>query len=1041
MKRLKLFFMFLSFFAINSVFAQEFVVKGIVTDKANGNSVPFATIHVKGTTNGTSANELGEYSISAKPNNILVFSSVGYETIEIPINNRARIDVSLGSDSEMLDELIVVAYGQVSKRSYTGSAAVVDKEQLEKIQTNNFTKALEGSIAGVQVVGGSGQPGSSATIRIRGIGSVNASNSPLYVVDGAAYDGDINAIPSEDIESISVLKDAVASALYGARGANGVIMVTTKKGKAGKTMVNAKVNLGVTSRAIPEYDRLNTQQWVEKQWEATSSYAMAVWRFSAEEAAQYASSNLIKRVFGGYNPYNVDSPVGLDGKLVSDAKLLYYDDWNDALSQTGLRQDYVISLSGGNDNNSYYASVNYLNEEGHIKWSNYERFSGRVGLSSKVNDWFKTEANISGNTSKQKGFLAEGTYTTNPFYYGRMMGPIYPIYQRDENGNILKMTDGTPAFDMGGGANKYTWAGHKRPYAPNSNLILTLPIDERGNTRNQISARVAGEFLFLKNFSFKVTGSTDISNIYYTTYQNHEFGDAEGVEGRSTKEYYKTFSYTFNQVLNYNKSFGENNISALVGHENYSLSINDLWATRTGFKIPTTELVAASIAEGSSSSSDEYRVEGYFGQISYSYANKYYASASYRYDGSSRFAKDSRWGGFWSVGASWRIKQENFMKDINWIDELKLKASYGEQGNDAVGSYYASSSLFSIDDRNNGSLNGAWYAQLPNPYLKWEKNANLNTGIDFSLFNSRIRGSIEYFMRKSDNLLFSVPRPQSSGISSIDQNIGTMKNNGIEVQLSGDIIRKDNFTWSMDLNLTHYKNKITKMPLDASGEYQEIVSGTKKLSVGHSIYDFWLRDYAGVDKENGDALYYYDLEDGTKGTTNNRNKASYYYCGSSIPDVYGGYTNTFRFYGIDLSVFLSYQIGGKFYDGNYASLMHAGDRGSHWHKDILNSWSEENKDTNIPRVEYNNTNLSIASSRWLTDASFLSLKNITLGYTLPKKVLDKIGFSSIRFYATGDNLGLISARKGMDPQQTMGGTADFTYLPTRTISFGLNLTF
>ncbi|MEG2471537.1 MAG: TonB-dependent receptor [Bacteroidales bacterium] len=1040
---MKLLLTVISLFAVSFAFAQNITVTGNVTDSSNGEPIPFASVLVKGTSSGVEAGPNGKYTINVKPNAILIFNFMGYANQEIAVNGKAVINVALVPDAISLDDVMVVAYGVAQKSSFTGSAATVKKEQLEKIQTTNFSKALEGTVAGVQVTGGNGQPGSTATIRIRGIGSVNASNDPLYVVDGAAYDGDINAISSDDIESISVLKDAAASSLYGARGANGVIMVTTKKGKTGKTMLNAKVNIGLTSRAIPEYDRVSTDQWVEKQWEATRNYAMRAGGMGSNDAANYASTKLVGTVFGGYNPYNVANKelVGLDGKLNANARLLYQDDWNDALSQTGLRQDYSISISGGNDNTTYYASVNYLNEKGHIRWSSYDRFSGRVGVSTKVTDWFKVEANLSGNTSNQLGHLAESTYTANPFYFGRMMGPVYPIYQRDKDGNVALMSDGTPAYDMGGGRSVYAWAGHNRPYAPNSNLILTLPLDERGNTKNQLSARVAAEAKFLKDFTVRVTGSTDMNDNYYTTYQNNKYGDAEGVQGRSTKEYYKTKSYTFNQTITYDKTFGDHNINVLLGHENYQYTSNDLWATRTGYKIDTNELVAGSIAEGSASTKDKYTLEGYFAQLKYSYANKYFFSASYRLDGSSRFHKDSRWGSFWSIGASWRMKQEGFLAKANWLDDLKLKVSYGESGNDGIGTYYAYQSLFSINDRNNGTLNGAWYSQLPNENLKWEKNGNLNIGVEFAMFNNRLRGGVEYFIRQSDNLLFEVPIPQSSGISSRLENIGTAKNNGVEVQLSGDIFRNKNFTWTMDLNLTHYKNKITKMPLDSKGDYQEIISGTKKLSVGHSMYDFWLRDYAGVDQQNGDALYYYDKEDGTKGTTNDRNKASYYYNGSSIPAVYGGYTNTFKFYGVDVSVFLTYQIGGKFYDGNYASLMHTGDKGEHWHSDIMNSWSETNTNTDVPRVDYNNSNQSIGSSRWLTNASFLSLRNITVGYTFPKHILNKIGFQNVRVYASGDNLGLISARKGMDPQQSFSGTSDFTYVPTRTISFGLNLTF
>jgi TonB-linked SusC/RagA family outer membrane protein len=1050
--KIKLFFvsLFLLLFA-GSISAQNIKVSGVVTDAATGEPIPYAYVKVVGTNNGTSTNDVGEYSITVPGTAVFEVTFVGYTTIKVPVNGRSKINITLSSDAVNLDDVLVVAYGTTTKKAFTGSAATVKQDKLENLKVANVSKALEGTVAGVQVTGGSGQPGSKSSIRIRGIGSVNASSTPLYVVDGAPYDGDLNSIPSEDIENISVLKDATASALYGARGANGVIMITTKKGKVGKSTVSAKINYGLTSRAIPEYNRVSTDQWVEKQWEATKNYAMRAGGMSSTSAAAYASKNLVPTVFKGYNPYNVDGTalVGTDGKLNSSAKLLYQDDWNDALSRTGLRQDYSISVSGGSDNTTYYASAGYLNEKGFVRWSGYDRFTGRVGLSSKVNKWFKVDASISGKTHNTSGFLAEGTYTTNPFYYGRMMGPIFPIYQRDANGEILYLADGSPKYDIGdsGKSNIYAWAGHKRPYAQNSNLILTLPLDERSNKGNQISARVATEVSFLKYFSFKVTASTDLNDIYYTTYQNNKYGDADGVEGRSTKEYYKSKSYTFNQVLSYNRTFGNHNIAALIGHENYQLKTSDLWATRTGYKITSTELVAGAIAEGSSSSSDEYTLEGYFGQLNYSYANKYFASASYRYDGSSRFSSSSRWGGFWSVGASWRMKEENFMKNVKWLDDLKLKVSYGEQGNDAIGTYYGYQSLFSIDDTNNGTLNGAWYSQLPNEDLKWEKNQNLNVGVEFALFNNRVRGGVEYFMRKSENLLFSVPIPQSSGISSKMQNIGTMKNNGIEIQLSGDVMRGEHFLWSLDFNLTHYKNKITKLPKDEEGKYQEIISGTKKLSVGHSIYDFWLRSYAGVDKANGDALYYYDITDaqgnptGERGTTNDRNKASYYYCGSAIPDVYGGLTSTWKFYGFDLSVFLTYQLGGKFYDSNYASLMHAGSRGVHWSADIMNSWTPENTNTDVPRVDYNNSNQSIASDRWLTNASYLSLKNVTIGYSLPKRWLEKVNFNAVRIYASGDNMGLICKRKGMDPQQSFSGTSDFTYTPVRTISFGLNITF
>ncbi len=1050
MRKIALLLLAAFFIGTQGLNAQVRRVSGNVTDAADGAPVPGVSVVVKGTTLGTVTSLDGTYQLDVPATaNALVFSFVGMRTQEVPITGNV-VNVAMVTETFGVDEVLVVAYGTAKKSSFTGSAERVDAEKLEKIQTASVAKALEGAASGVQVTGGNGQPGSSANIRIRGIGSVNASSAPLYVVDGAPFDGSLNSINTNDIESITVLKDATSAALYGSRGANGVIIITTKKGAAGKSSVNVKASLGGVSRAIPEYDRVTIPEYYELMWEGWRNSLVIANKQTPENAAILASggtTNGIVAKLGGYNSYNVanDKLIGLDGKLNPEAQLLYADDWNEALAQTGLRQDYNISLSGGNDKTNYFASVSYLDEEGMVKWSEFDRFTARVGATSQVNDWLKFDASLSGSTSKQFGFLAEGTYTTNPFYYGRMMGPIFPIYQYDKNGNQSLDANGDPIFDMGGGSSIYAWPGHTRPYAPNSNLIVTLPRDERSTRMNGMSARVAGEISFLKDFKLRLSGNTDLGNYFYTTYQNHLFADAEAVKGRSTKQYTLFKSYTFNQVLTWNKVFNAHTVGLLAGHENYEYLENYVWATRTGFTIPTTELVAASVAEGSSSAADEYANEGFLFQGNYDYSGKYYLSGSFRYDGSSRFYKDSRWGSFWSLGGSWRASEENFMKGVSWVDNLKLKVSYGEQGNDDIGNYYGWQSLYSIDDRNNGNFNGAVHSQLENKELQWEKNANLNAGIEFGLFK-RIKGEIDWFRRESSNLLFSVPLPESSGLSSKWANIGTMNNQGIELQLAVDVIKLKDFLWNIDLNATHYTNEITKMPLGTDGKPQEIISGTKKLAEGHSIYDFWLREYAGVDETDGSALYYKDVKD-TDGnvtgreTTKDQNAASYYYMGSSIPAVYGGVTNNLSWKGLSLSVLLTYQLDGLIYDTNWAALMHTGAFGSHWSKDILNRWQKAGDKTDVPRVQNNYTAATAASSRYLTDASFVSLRNVTLSYALPPSWINKLDMQSLKLFATGDNLGLISKRKGMDPQQTFGGTADHTYIPSRIISFGINVTF
>ena len=975
---------------------------------------------------------------------------------EVPVEPVMR--VALNTASMELDEVMVVAYGTAKKSSFTGSAANIKSDKLENLQAASLSKALEGAAPGIQVTGSTGMPGSNAKIQIRGVGSVNASNDPLYVVDGAPFDGDISTINTEDIASITVLKDATSAALYGARGANGVILIATKKGAAGKLSVNAKVNLGVVSRAIPEYNRVSTGEYYELMWEGWRNALVNNSKYSPEKAAATASGaggNGIVGKLGGYNSYNVpnDQLVGIDGKLNPNAQLLYNDDWNKELARTALRQEYNISLNGGTQNSTFFASASYTNEEGIVKWSDFQRFTARVGATSQVNSWLKVDASLSGATSDQAGFLAEGRYTTNPFYYGRVMAPIYPIYQYDQNGNRLQDSNGGPKYDMGGGSSQYAWAGHTRQYAPNSNLMLTLPLDDRSTERNMISARVSAEIKFLKDFTLKVSGNTDITNDYKTTYQNNMYGDAEGVSGRSEKEYIKKSSYTFNQILTWNKTFGDHNIALLAGHENYQYTYRYLTATRTGFTIPTTELVAGAIGEGSSSYTNEYALEGYLFQANYDYSDKYYLSGSFRYDGTSRFYKDARWGSFWSLGGSWRLSEEDFIKDISWIDNLKVKVSYGQQGNDNILDdngdpiYFGWQNLYSIDDKNNGNLNGATYNQLLNKNLEWEKNSNLNAGVEFG-FGEFLRGEFDVFNRVSSNLLFKVPNPQSTGIEYNWQNIGTMRNTGFEVMLGFDILKQTQFKWSLDLNATFYRNKITKMPKNADGTPQEIVQSSKykKLSEGHSIYEFWVREYAGVDPEDGSALYYKDITDANgnvtdRETTKDHNAASYYYKGDAIPDLYGGLTNNFSYKGFDLSIFFSYQIGGKMYDSNWSSLMHTGAFGTHWSTDILNRWQKPGDITDIPRLQNNYTAATAASSRYLTDASYLALKNVSLSYTLPKRIQQKLDMKNCKIFLTGDNLFLVSKRKGMDPQQTFNGTADFTYVPNRVVSLGINVTF
>ena len=1088
MKRLMILVAFLVI-AGTILHAQGVLITGTVTGADEGVPLPGVSVVVQGTTIGTVTDFEGNYSITApESSNTLIFSFVGMRTSEVSIDGQTVIDVVLEVDAVGIDEVMVVAYGTAKKASFTGSAENISQDKIENIQATSVSNLLEGATAGVQVTTSSGQPGSNAAIRIRGIGSINASSDPLYVVDGVPFGGNLNSISPDDIESITVLKDATAAALYGARGANGVIVITTSKGKSGRMELEVKVRNGWSDRAIPEYPRINAGQYYEKTWEAYRNslvYGAGMTMAEANDAASFGvdgdgnSTNVVSQL-GNYNAFDVNPTtlVGTDGKLNPNANLLWTDDWQEELFRVARKQDYNINVNGGTDKSNYYVSLGYLDEEGLLDYSSLERFTGRVNAESQVKDWLKIGLSTNVVTYKTNNFSGGNSTTSNPFFFTRVMGPIFPVtayntWNQAGAGSAILDSDGVPIFDFGTGEMTFddgygnTVPG-LRPYAGTFNLKGSLLLDERSTEVDAVSARTFADFSILPGLNFRTNLSVDFNGTSGTTYQNPTYGDAAGY-GRITKNYGRRMVATFNQLLTYNKSFGMNNVDLLAGHENYVYRFNYLTATRTTFPFPgIRELAPASIAEGSNSYENNDRIESFLGRINYDFADRYYVSASVRRDGSSRFHPDTRWGTFWSLGGSWRVSEESFLQ-IDWINTLKLKASYGLQGNnDGIG-FYPWQGLYNLGVDNN-VFSGAMANSLELAELIWEKNANFNTGVEFALFN-RIRGSFEYFVRSSTNLLFEVPQPRSLGIDTKWENIGGMENRGVEAIISADIVATEDFRWNVDFNITSYKNEITELP------QEEIIRGTKKLMVGESIYEFFTWEYAGADAETGAALYWKDEieldgdgnevldEDGDPVKTGNRlitddpTDADRYYLGTAIPDFYGGLTNTFQFKGFDLSVFMTYSVGGKFMDFNYIWLMREGDLGMGWHTDILDNWTEaldasglptaENTDGEtraydpdmIPRVEVGNTDLRYTSSRFLFDATYLNLRNVTLGYNLPNNYARKIGASGLRVFVAADNLYIWTTNPGMNPQQDFGGTAQTEYSPTKTYTIGLNVKF
>ena len=1002
-------------------------VKGV-----DGKPIAGATVLVEGTSIGTTTHAEGRFSVQAPADGTLVVSFIGYASKSVNIAGKTRLDIALKEDTHAIDDVIVVAYGTAKKESFTGSVAVVKGEELEHRKVSNVTKALDGLAPGVQVTSGSGQPGSGTTVAIRGFGSINASSTPLYVVDGIPYDGVISAINPDDIASISILKDASASVLYGARGANGVVLINTKKGNRNETNVELKINVGVSSRAIPRYETVGARDFMEIMYSAFYN------DYGSNAVAQMASGS--KRIFGSnemYNPYDV--PLAqlftADGKVRDDAKLLWDEDWLDEVTDNAaLRQEYGASVSGGNEKTQYMFSLGYLNEDGVLKTTNFERYSGRLNVETQAKPWFAAGmgANFARNSTNSSQTSASAT--SNVFFSAQMMAPIYPVYQRDpETGDYLRDANGRKQFDY----------GSSRPSGQqtNFNSIATLYDDKYAQTSYSLSARAHMDFMGISDhwsegLKFQLNFGTDYYNSQSMTYYNPFFGNAESVGGRIQKTNTTSLGYTFNQLLSYNRTFDRHNIDLLLGHEYYAYTTSDLSGHKTG--LPgggIYELDAAAVIVGTGSSTDEDRIESVFSRIGYSYDDKYYLSGSWRTDGSSRFARSTRWGNFWSVGASWRMSQEAFMRDISWLNNLTLKFSYGVQGNNSVGSYYAYQALYDTGSPN-ATLPGATINDVANEDLTWESNHNLNVGLEARLLD-RIDLSFEFYNRKTTDMLLSYPLASSSGFDSYYRNSGEMRNRGIEFAVTGRIFDRRDFQWSVTWMGSTVSNKVLKLTEDG----KDIIGSTQIIREGETLYSYYVARSAGVDPMTGEKMYWATDKDGndyiTKSTT--VAQANRVIAGSRIPDLYGSLSTSLRWKNLDFSISTNYSIGGKNYDGVYYEFMSCYYTAQAKHKDMLRAWRKPGDVTDVPKYTIGET--PIVTDDKLVDASYFSIKNITLGYTLPRRWTSKIGFKAARVSASVDNLCIFTHLKGMDPQYSLTGGTSYAYAPTRTVSFNLDLKF
>lgn len=958
-------------------------------------------------------------------------------------------------DETRIEEVVMVAYGQQKKEEITGSVTQIKAKEIKDLQNGNVLQGLTGKVGGVQVVT-SGQPGSAATIRMRGIGSINSSSAPLIVLDGIAYNGLLNSIPAQDIESLTFLKDASSNALYGARGANGVIIVTTKKGKRKGIEVELDTKTGVNTRAIKDYDIISSP----------SDYYLAYYDrlrlgalrgsvnsnngISNEDAHAFAQSNLSEL---GYNNYDVpfDELVS-NGVFNPNAKLLYRDDWADYLFKPSIRTEHYFSISSNGDKLKSYFSGNYLKDGGYSLRSGFERLSARMNLEYNVRDNITVGGNINyANTDYEQGSRGSGSNYSNAFNFSRSVAPIYPVFVRDENYNIAYNNKGERIYDFGTGE----FMGNTRSFASFQNPVGTLNLDKFNDINDNLSTRFFGKIKFLKDFDFTYNFSADLLSSNYYRLATPIAGDAAPANGRLTRGNDKYLTIGNQQLLNWNKSISKHTFNILLGHETNDLTIENIEGQKTDLLFPDIpSLNFGGKVQYLNSSIVDYNVEGYFARLLYNFDNKYFFNANVRRDGSSVFAPDVRWGTFYGLGFAWNVSKESFLANSKVLTNLKLKASYGEQGNDylldrtrSFRNYYAYADLYNVGP-NGEDLATPTLSSLGNDKTKWETSNNTNAGFESSWFNNRISLDAEYFERKVSDMLYFIPNPPSlTGSFVTPTNVGDMKNTGVEVNLEIIPIKNENFTLSVFANGTHYKNKVTKLP--GAQSQNGIVDGLFKLAEGNSRYDYFLYDFAGVNPSNGDALWYKDVLDDNgnvidKTTTNLIAEATQYFVGkSAIPKIYGGFGTDITLGRFNARINFAYQLGGWGYDSVYQSLMaSAGDIGENLHSDVFNSWTPENPNASIPRVDRINTTQSQTSSFYLIKSDYLSIQDITFGYDLSENFVKTFGLSSARIYFTGNNLYLWSKRQGYDPRLNLTGqSGSGQYSILRSTSLGINVKF
>lgn len=979
-------------------------ISGTVTDDA-GAPLPGVNVIVDGTTDGTQTDFDGNYIIKVEEGDVLVFSYIGMVTQRIPVGDKSQINVVMKEDVASLDEVVVVAYGTQTKESVTGSVGVVKSAELEQVPTSTFEQSLRGNVAGLQASASDGAPGSNTQIRIRGIGSINASSEPLYVIDGiplqsgslALNDNDgassnvMSTINPNDIESISVLKDAASTAIYGSRGANGVILITTKKGKSGKATIEFKTLTGFNSQASKDILKpLNAAQYKELFIEGYVNQGDTY-----EEALARLNSRFTQQI----DP-STGEPTDTN--------------WLDAITRTGITQSYDLSVNGATDRVKYFMSAGYMDQEGYIIGYGFKRFSTRANLEYKASEYLTISNNVTISDIKSSTAPDAGSWN-NPFKNTLELSPLIPIY--DEEGEYN--------------------AEHINYFPIGSNPVGSLSGDDIWETKtNRIIDNFAVSVTPIKNLVFRSQWNFDLIDIDESQYYNRRYGSGYDYNGYAYEGTVSSKTWVGTQTVNYNFTLNDDHyFSFLGGYEAQQTIKESSWASGTNFPNDIVKTLSSASSEFTvGGTKSEYTFNSMFLRANYNYASKYYLSGSVRRDGSSRFGANNRFGTFYSVGVSWNINKEALFDDLTFIDILKLRSSYGVTGNAAIGNF-ASLGLYTYGEDYYGSPGGS-PLQLENSDLTWETQDNFNVGLDFGFFN-RINGTVEYFKRVSSDLILDVPISRTTGFTELTQNYGEMTNTGLEISLNGDIINKKDFRWSLGFNTTFLKNKITQLD-------EDYTSGAYRRQVGQDFQSFYLYDWAGVDQTNGDPQWYTDETRTT--ITNDIGEAERFLVGkSATPDFYGGFNTIVSYKGLSLSANFMYSYGNYLFDSRARGTLGDGRLAPRSTATYLfeNRWVPGKTDALFPKFVWGGQSGSNEAnqSRWLYDGSYIRLKDLTVAYNFPESVTSLFHLNALRLYARGTNILTFTKHKDLyiDPEQAINGSYVGTTPAMKTISLGLDI--